>query len=168
MRHRELAWRVMTAFDLNAVVAIADKVHPDFYETPAVLGERRQLYPHGALLLEINEKPVGYVFSHPWRARSLPALNTLVGSIPADADTYYLHDLALLPVARRIGAATLIVSALTKHAVARGFATMSLVAVNASQGFWERHGFAVTEAPELYGKLLSYEEAARYMVKGLG
>ena len=37
-------------------------------------------------------------------------------------------------VARRIGAAQFILEALTKHAAAQGFATMSLVAVNASGG----------------------------------
>ena len=44
---------------------------------------------------------------------------------------------------------------------------MTLVAVNKSVPFWERHGFMVAEVPELYGKLLSYEESARYMVKHL-
>lgn len=167
MRNQDIAWRVMTAWDLPAVTAIAETVHPDFWEAPEVLAERQRLYPHGASLLELGEKPVGYVFSHPWRAKTLPALNSMLGAIPDDADTYYLHDLALLPVTRKVGAASRIVTTLEKHARARGFATMSLVAVNKSQGFWERHGFVVTEVPELYAKLLSYEESARYMVKGL-
>jgi hypothetical protein len=33
--------------------------------------------------------------------------------------------------------------------------------------YWEKHGFAVTEEPALYAKLLSYEEGARYMVRKL-
>lgn len=157
----------MTGYDLPAVQKIADTVHPGFYEAPEVLADRQRLYRNGCYLLEVGERPAGYVLSHPWRDNALPALNTVLSELPPDASTYYLHDLALLPVARRIGAATQIVGALTKHAVARGFASMTLVAVNGSQGFWEKQGFAVRDVPELAGKLMSYEAAARLMVKAL-
>lgn len=167
MIHQDVAWRAMTGYDLPAVQKIADQVHPGFFESAEVLGERQRLYHNGCYLLEIGEKPAGYVLSHPWKSGSLPALNVLLGSLPANADTYYVHDLALMPVARRVGAASHIVGALIKHAAASGFATMSLVAVNGSRGFWEKHGFAVSEAPELDEKLKSYEEAARLMIKPL-
>ena len=91
----------------------------------------------------------------------------MLGAIPADADTYYIHDLALLPLTRGVGAARQIVAALTKHASAMGYPSMSLVAVNGSLGFWEKHGFAVEHRPELADKLAAYEQAARYMVKPL-
>jgi predicted N-acetyltransferase YhbS len=105
--------------------------------------------------------------SHPWRAGALPQLNARLGAIPADATTYYLHDLALMPFARRVGAAGRIVRALVKHAEAAGLASMTLVAVNGSQTYWERHGFAVQHAPELWDKLRSYGPDARLMVKPL-
>ncbi|RYE85015.1 MAG: GNAT family N-acetyltransferase [Hyphomicrobiales bacterium] len=158
----------MTAFDMPAVDAIAAQVHPGLFEASEVLAERQQLYRNGCYLLEISEKPTGYVLSHPWRAGSLPDLNTALGEIPADADTYYIHDLALLPVTRRLGAASHIVNALAKHAQAQGFATMHLVAVNGSVGFWEKHGFAVDDVPALSDTLKGYEDSARYMVRQLG
>jgi ribosomal protein S18 acetylase RimI-like enzyme len=164
---RDVAWRAMTAYDLAAVEKIAGAVHPAFYEAPEILAERQRLYRNGCYLLEVSERPAGYVLSHPWTTRSLPALNAPLREIPADASTYYLHDLALLPLARRIGAASQIVRALTKHAKVRGFATMSLVAVNGSQGFWERQGFVVQDRPDLAQKLLSYGAAAKLMVKPL-
>ena len=162
-----VAWRTMTTYDLPAVETIAAEVHPSFFETPEVLAERQHLYRNGAYLLEIGERPAGYILSHPWRFGSLPELNTLVGDIPTDADTYYIHDLALLPVARRIGAASFMTEALAKHASAHGFATMSLVAVNGSQSFWERLAFEVEDRPDLKKKLASYEDAARLMVRRL-
>ena len=168
MLGRDIIWRAMTGYDLADVQKIADAVHPDFYEALEVLAERQQLYRNGCYLLELGDKPAGYVLSHPWRHGSLPVLNTPLGQLPADADTYYIHDLALLPVTRRVGAASTIVAALTKHAEAEGYPTMSLVAVNGSMPFWERHGFAVADLPELYGKLLTYDDAARDMVKRLG
>lgn len=167
MLSKEVIWRAMTGYDLEAVQQIADTVHPDFYEAPEVLAERQHLYRNGCYLLELGDRPAGYVLSHPWRYGSLPALNALLGQLPADADTYYIHDLALLPVTRRVGAASSIVAALTKHAEAEGYQTMTLVAVNGSVPFWERHGFVVADVPELYGKLLTYDDAARYMVKRL-
>lgn len=166
-RYRDIAWRAMSAFDLPAVEEIAAQVHPSFFEAPEVLAERQALYRNGCYLLEVAEKPVGYVLSHPWRAGTLPALNSKLGEVPAYADTYYIHDLALLPVTRRLGAASHIVAALAKHAAAQGFATMHLVAVNGSAGFWEKHGFAVDDVPALAEKLASYEESARYMVRQL-
>src|SRR3569832_1635123 len=151
-----VAWRSLTGYDMPAVEKIAAQVHPDFFESLDVLAERQQLYFHGTYLLEVNERPAGYVLSHPWRYGDLPPLNTLLSALPEAPDTYYIHDLALLPVARRIGAASFITEALAKHARAHGFPTMSLVAVNASQGFWERHDFEVEDRPELRDKLGSY------------
>jgi GNAT superfamily N-acetyltransferase len=168
MRHPDMNWRTMSALDLAAVEAIAGVVHKSYYESAEVLAERRQLYPNGAHLLEIGERPVGYVLSHPWRRDAIPALNARLGGLPADADTYYLHDLALLPVARRMGAAHFMVTVLGRHALARGFRTLSLVAVNGSQLFWSRQGFFPRDLPELTGKLLTYEADAGYMVKHLG
>jgi ribosomal protein S18 acetylase RimI-like enzyme len=160
-------WRAMSAYDLPAVSRIAAEVHPAFPESDEVLGERQRLYHNGAYLLEVNERPAGYVLSHPRTLADLPALDKLLDRLPAAPDTYYIHDLAVLPLARRIGAASFILAALAKHAGAQGFASMSLIAVNGSQGYWERHGFAVAERPELKDKLQSYEESARLMIRRL-
>jgi len=167
MSPETIAWRPLAPADLPAVEAIAADVHPDFFEEPAVFAERQRLYPAGTHLLEVEGTPAGYVLSHPWRLGSLPALNALLGALPEDADTYYLHDLAILPRARGAGAAGRIVADLVAHARQAGFAAMSLVAVNGSRQFWERHGFAARDVPALADKLTSYEADARYMVRAL-
>ncbi len=167
IQFRDVAWRALTGYDFRAVFDIANRVHPDFFEAEAVLAEKFELYRNGCYLLEVSEKPAGYVLSHPWKRGDLPALNTLLGTIPDDADSYYIHDLALLPLTRGLGAARQIVNALTKHARAMGYGTMSLVAVNGSLPFWEKQGFAVEERPELSEKLAAYEDAAHYMVKAV-
>lgn len=162
---KDVAWRAMTGYDLGAVFTIANKVHPGFFEAEAVLAEKQALYPNGCYLFEVSERPAGYVLSHPWTLGSLPALDTALGALPAQPDTYYLHDLALLPMARGIGAAGQIVSALSKHAQAMGLPSMSLVAVNQSQAFWASQGFVVEDRPALADTLATYEAEARYMVR---
>lgn len=167
MDHRGIHWRALTTLDLPAVEAIAALVHPDFPEDTAVFAERQRLYPDGTRFLELGGLPSGYIISHPWRFKALPALNALLGAIPADASTYYLHDLALLNAARGTGAAAMIVGDIINHARAKGFPNISLVAVNGSQPFWHKHGFRVVKVPELAETLASYEVAARFMVKVL-
>lgn len=153
--------------DLPAVEAIAAVVHPDFPEDTEIFAERHRLYPDGTRLLELGGTPAGYIISHPWTFKALPALNSRLGAIPSDASTYYLHDLALLNRARGTGAAAMIVGEMIDHARANGFASISLVAVNGSQSFWHKHGFRAVIVPELAEKLLSYEASARYMTRPL-
>ncbi len=162
-----LHWRPMTFLDLPAVDAIATQVHPRFPEDVSVLSERQRLYPDGARLFELDGVASGYLLSHPYPFRQIPELNALFGAIPTDADTFYVHDLALLNPARGTGAAALIVGEILRHARARDYRSVSLVAVNGSQPFWHKHGFRPVDAPHLQGKLEGYEAAARYMTRAL-
>ena len=119
------------------------------------------------MLLQRHGRVLGYALSHPWRFGELPRLNSLLGGIPQDASTYYIHDLALLPEARGARAAGELVGSFGALARSLCFRSMSLVAVNGSRCFWERMGFEVVESPELSAKLGSYEESAVLMVKSL-
>jgi GNAT superfamily N-acetyltransferase len=160
-------WRPMLPGDLAVVEAIAGMVHPGFFEAPEVFAEKLSLYPEGCHLLEIGGEPAGYVFAHPWRDDEAPALNAPLGSVPVEAGSFYIHDLALLSPARGTGAAGRIVASLSQFARAQGFARMALVAVNGSLGFWQKQGFEECAVPELADKLAAYEAAARYMVRRL-
>jgi N-acetylglutamate synthase-like GNAT family acetyltransferase len=102
------------------------------------------------------------VISHLWDGDP-PALNSLLHALPAAPTTYYIHDLALLPAARGIGAGRTIVAALRAHAGECRLATLSLVAVNRSEGFWRQLGFHTAEPDALHDKLESYGADARVM-----
>ncbi len=87
---------------------------------------------------------------------------------PADADTLYIHDLALLPSAFGGGHARIIIDRLTKAARDAGFARLALVAVNASTPFWATRGFApAAESDVMRAKLATYGDDARYMARKL-
>jgi GNAT superfamily N-acetyltransferase len=152
----------MNTLDLPAVQAVARQVHPGYFERPEVFADRLALHPPGCrVLVGKGEAVIGYVVSHPWRFGDPPALDTLLVALPAHADTYYVHDLALLPAARGTGAATAVIDALRAHAV--GWPRLSLVAVNASAPFWRRHGFEVVTVPGLAERLAGYDASALFM-----
>lgn len=161
-----MEWRLMTVNDLHAVHAIAQQVHPAYFEGLEVFTERLRLHPEGCLVLMAvggGGTVIGYVVSHPWRFGDPPALNTLLEALPAQPNTLYLHDLALLPAARRTGAGGMVVNDLRAHARDLGLARMSLVAVNASAPFWQRLGFEAVTVPGLAKRLAAYDETACFM-----
>lgn len=157
----------MLPADLPAVMAVAAQLHPDYPEDQAVFAERLRHAPAGCHCLMRAGAIVGYMVSHPWLPGDLPALNSLLGAIPASASLWYIHDLAILPQGRGGGAAGAIVAQLTDTARLAGCIGMALVAVNDSVGFWERQGFRVAHDPALAHKLASYDDAARYMLRQL-
>lgn len=160
----------MSEADLPAVLAIANEVHPSFPEDAAVFAERLQLYPAGCLVFSTKDGIAGYVVSHPWRAKDPPPLNSRLDALPVRPETYYIHDIALLPELRGTGAAALAVALLVARAGREKLATASLVAVNNSAGFWVRHGFRdiasgkIVDAT-LVRKLRGYGGAAAFMVR---
>ncbi|MGE0416197.1 MAG: GNAT family N-acetyltransferase [Acetobacteraceae bacterium] len=161
------AWQPMSSEDLPAVAQIAAIVHPTHPEDAEVAAERLRLYPAGCLVLCRGTAVIGYALSHPWRLAAPPPLNSALGRLPAMADTFYLHDLALLPAARGRHAGRSGVSRLLARARADGFVRASLVAVSGSVAFWQRQGFAIRSDPAVAAKLASYGADARFMVREL-
>lgn len=151
--------------DLPRVAEIAGEVHPAFPEDAAVFAERLRLYPQGCHVFVQDGSVSGYVISHPWHEAAPPALNSLLHELPAAPATYYIHDLALLPAARRSGAGAAIVARLIAHARRAELPSMSLVAVGGSQAFWRRHGFRPAQDDNFAAKAASYGAAACFMVR---
>ena len=126
-----------------------------------VFWEKFQLFPAGCLVSGAGLRLDGYIFSHPWRLYAPVHLGRPLGAIPADADCYYLHDLASL----RPGVG----SALARAALDAGqnWPRAALVAVHQTQPFWSRFGFRELADPPaaLAAKLLLYSSDAVYMIR---
>lgn len=157
----------MSISDLPLVNKLAARIHPDYPEDDAVFAERLRLYPEGCRVLEGERGLVAYVVSHPWRHLEPPPLNALLGTLPPQPSTFYIHDLALAPEVQGTGAATSVVAWLARHASACGLSSMSLIAVNGSTGFWQRQGFDAVHDPLLESRLRSYGNDARFMARTL-
>lgn len=161
------AWRAMTPSDLPAVARLADAIHVDHPEDAGVLAERLALFPAGCLVLEPSGIVAGYVLAHPWRLLSPPALNTRLGTLPAEADCLYLHDIALAPAARGHGAAAAALELIVARARASHLPRIALIAIAGTGPFWTRQGFIPVDAPSLAAKLASYDAGARLMQRPL-
>ena len=136
-----LSWRCMRQSDLVDVERVGDAVHPDYPEDATVIAERLRLYPAGCLVLEGEKGVMGYAVAHPWLFGHPPPLNTLLKCLPDQANTFYIHDLALMSEMRGGGVGTKAVELLADQAKRDALASMSLVAVGGSLRFWRRSGF---------------------------
>jgi GNAT superfamily N-acetyltransferase len=157
------AWQPAEAADLDAIVAIGNRIHAGLLERPEVFAEKLRLFPQGCFSLAMRGAIVGYGISHPWQRNGIPPLDTLLGALPAAPDCLFVHDVVVLPQARGRGAAGALINRLVALARQRKLAVLALVAVHDTQALWARHGFAVVEDAGLTGKLRSYGERARTM-----
>src|SRR5271170_3620943 len=150
----------MTMLDLAGVQRIAAAVHAEFPERGTVFAERLALFPAGCLFAD-----GGYVVAHPARQGEPPALDTLLGALPAGADALHVHDIALLPARQGRGFGAAAVRLLLEVAARHGLPDLSLVAVHGTAPYWARFGFR--DAPAS-AALASYGAGARYMVRPAG
>jgi GNAT superfamily N-acetyltransferase len=150
----------MAAEDLDAVVAVAETVHPDLPERPEVLDERRRLYPPGALVVEGEAGLLGYLLCHPGLAGAPPPLDSLLLALPDQPTCLYLHDIALRPEARRLGLAAAALDMLRGQALGLGLGRLALTAVGGSAVVWRRLGFAEAAVAK---PLAGYGPGAVYM-----
>lgn len=157
----------MDAADLERVLEIAESVHPDYPEDLAVFANRLVLFPAGCMCLEHDDRVVGYLISHPAVLNDPPELNTVLPALPASADCYYIHDLALLAQTRGSGSGGQGALLAAEVAMSYGFDRIGLVAVNNSTAFWNACGFISMDSPKADAKLASYGDGSSLMVRHL-
>lgn len=150
----------MRADDLAAVNAVADVVHVNYPEDPAVFANRLELFPAGCRMAEEDGQVLGYCIAHPGTVGEPPPLDTVLPALPAGADCLYIHDVALLPAARGRHLGVALARLMEDVARAHGFDRIALTAVNNSDGFWGALGYEIRPC----AKLASYG-AATYRVK---
>ncbi|AKM30294.1 hypothetical protein AB870_09540 [Pandoraea faecigallinarum] len=165
--------------DLPQILAVQAVAYGDvMLESEAALGSRLALSPGTCWVAEDTPRArgeasiAGYLFSHPWHLAAPPPLDTILDALPEAPDCWYVHDMALAPRTRGAGVAgQLYAAALTAVTAvpARGLRSSALVAVQQSQGFWARFGYAaVTDvSPLIAAKLAGYGDGAVFMTRTL-
>jgi ribosomal protein S18 acetylase RimI-like enzyme len=140
--------RPMTEDDLHAVLAVQAVCYPPSMQEPrGVLLERLRAAPATTLAACDAEGVCAYVFAYPSRLARITPLHA--GFAPAhDADTLYVHDLAVHPRAHGQG-------------LGRRLALLD------ASAFWERLGFAGAAPGQGGDALASYPAGALYMTRFL-
>ncbi len=165
--HPGPTWRAAAAADLPAIQGIADATHVDLLERPQVFSEKLRLFPDGCFVLMDPSGIVGYGFSYPWLLRSIPPLDSFLERLPDAPECLFIHDVVVLPPARGRGATSHLIEIFAGVAADRGLARLALVSVYGTRSLWQRLAFRVVDDPALAGKLTSYGDSARYMIRGL-
>ncbi|MBC9882529.1 GNAT family N-acetyltransferase [Bradyrhizobium sp. INPA01-394B] len=161
-------WRRAHDGDLEAISAIAARIHPDLPERPEVLLEKMRLYPDGCRVLAAGNEIVGYGLAHPWLRQQIPPLDDFLARLPEAADCLYVHDVAVLP-GHRGDVARAYVTEIEEIARSSGIRTLALVSVYGTRALWERLGFhGVAADAALRDKLSSYGASATYMLREPG
>jgi predicted N-acetyltransferase YhbS len=160
--------RTMAEADIPAVLEIQAVCYTEVTpESDASLHAKLRASQSTCFIASLEGDVVGYLISLPWECSNPPALNATTCRLPRAPDCLYLHDLAVVPGARKSGAARALVEACLTQMTILGLDRASLVAVQNSAPYWERYGFrAVPPSAPLQAKLATYGTGVAYMVLG--
>jgi predicted N-acetyltransferase YhbS len=162
--------RLMQAADLPAVLEIQAVCHTEAaHESRESLKAKFSASHTTCFIASFDRNTVGYLISLPWKFLCPPVWNAESCRLPSSPDCLYLHDLAVIPGARKSGAARVLVQAFFDRQRVLGLGRASLVAVQNYAPYWERFGFRTVPLSEpLKATLSSYGAEAEYMERAIG
>ena len=157
----------MDAGDLPRVLAIQLACYgADFVEAGPLILRRLACAPTTAWVAEREGRVCAYLTAYPSRRGKLTALH---GEFEPseDADTLYLHDLAVDPTAHGVRLGPSLVAHALAHGRAQGWRHAALVSVQDSLAFWKHRGFAPAQPADetQRARLAGYPGPAVYMVR---
>ncbi|MCE1191454.1 MAG: GNAT family N-acetyltransferase [Acidovorax sp.] len=171
--------RPLAAADLPGLLAVQRACYGEgFVESAEVFARRLASPVNCSLVLEHAGKVCAYLAAYRSHLNKVTPLHgdfgadrpTAPGRAAAPApDTLYLHDMAVLPALAGQGLARALLAPVWERARQEGLRHSALVSVQGSQGYWERHGYAVQPLADAAQRehLASYGEGAVYMVRSL-
>ncbi|MDR8524910.1 GNAT family N-acetyltransferase [Shewanella fidelis] len=153
--------RPITHADWPQILDIQLECYPQIEpESLEVLQSKWQASPDSCFVIELDNNIIGYCLAHPWLLDNPPSLEQQLSQIE-QANTLYLHDIALSAKAQGKGAGKQALANLINFANSNHFANISLVAVQGAHHYWGKQGF-ITKA--ISKDLSAYPADARYMV----
>lgn len=135
--------RPLVTADLPALFRIeADAYRPELRESEAAILAKLALFRAGALGCFDTDHLCGYAFALPWRAGAVIGIAQVLDALPDEPDVMYIHDMVVAPEHRQRGVASTLLAEIVRVADALHLDRFSLVAVQGSEPFWRRAGFA--------------------------
>lgn len=161
--------RAMRPQDLPAVLAVQAACYPPSMQEPAAILLARLEAAAGCCLVAADGEGVcAYLFAYRSRLGVVTPLGARFDPAP-DADTLYLHDLAVAPRGKGRGLARALVGRVLDRAHTQGLHASALVSVQDTRGFWTALGYraALLDCPLARAALAGYPGAACYMQRSL-
>lgn len=157
-----LTIRPMLPFDLDAVLRVQAACYPPAMQEAGEIVLQRMTAATGTCLVADDAGVIGYLFAYPSRLGQITDLGAPFEIAP-QADTLYLHDLAVDPRALGRGLARTLVDTCLALGRANAMTHSALVSVQDSARFWQALGYraGAAHAPDLSG----YPPGAAYMVR---
>jgi predicted N-acetyltransferase YhbS len=152
--------------DLDAVLCVQAQCYgPGFLEPIEAFASKLAASPHTSWVAWAEGEPIAYLVCLPVEANKLPALHASDWQAPTTPTALYLHDMAVAPAGRALGLGRQLVATAKAEATRQGLNDMTLVAVQGSVPYWQRHGFMVVSgaAPSVADKVASFGPDARLM-----
>jgi len=161
--------RPLAPHDLPGLLAVQRACYgAGFVESAEVFARRLASPAQCSLVLEDGGRVCAYLAAYDSCLGKVTPLHGDFEAVP-QPDALYLHDMAVLPDLAGRGLARALLEPLWAQAGGRGLRRSALVSVQGSQGFWERHGYAVHTLQDAAQRerLAAYGEGAVYMVRAL-
>ena len=155
----------MLPIDLDAVLRVQAACYPPAMQEAGEIVLQRMTAASGTCLVADDADDagvIGYLFAYPSRLGQITDLGAPFEIAP-QADTLYLHDLAVDPRALGRGLARTLVDTCLALGRANAMTHSALVSVQDSARFWQALGYraGAAHAPDLSG----YPPGAAYMVR---
>jgi GNAT superfamily N-acetyltransferase len=134
--------RALASSDIAALHDLEIQAYePALHVSDAAFLRLLELYPAGAVGWFDEDGLGGYAFGVPLTSGTILDLRTPLAAVPAEADVFYVHDVAVASRCRGRGIGRLLATRLLDLARSEGFTRAELVSVQGSAGFWEKFGF---------------------------
>ncbi|TWU09845.1 GNAT family N-acetyltransferase [Allorhodopirellula heiligendammensis] len=152
--------------DWGAIMRIQSEVYYEFApESEVVMRSKLTQSPATCFVATGSNNLVhAYCLAHPYPPDRVAVLGRVNSERWAPSANLYVHDLAVQQGSTGRGVAQALFHHLTSVALAHGYRTMSLVAVQQAAGFWERMGFLSSTAVTIDE---SYASGAIFMTRQL-
>ena len=144
--------RQMREEDIPAVSDIGARSYkPSYYESDESFLTKWKGYPKGCYVVAVRGRVVAYAITFPYFHSEVFPLDTMYTPYYAPT-SHYFHDVCVCPGYRKQGYAGMLVNKVWNSSPL----LKCLVAVNNSEGFWERYGFIETRKVKYGNSKASY------------
>ncbi|QDE32223.1 MULTISPECIES: GNAT family N-acetyltransferase [Shewanella] len=160
--------RLITTTDWPAIMAIQAQCYVELTpESLSVMQSKWQTSPSSCWVFEHNNQMLAYALVHPWRQGDAPSLDTEING-QINADSWYLHDMAISPSAQGMGIGKKLFNYIVKQAKTLAVNGIGLVAVQGAHTYWQKQGFKPdSTSVKLTKSLDSYPAGACYLYLSL-